>query len=127
MATPISNTASTATFALQAPTAKASSGSDNAVYNDLSSLARLKTQSHVDPAQAIKEVSKQFESIFVTMMMKSMRDTLPKDGMFDSSAMQSYQDMSDQQLALTMSHNGSLGLAKVIEKQLSHTVIPGSK
>ena len=123
MATSINSAAS----ALSAPMAKTSSGGDNAVYNDLSSLARLKTQSHVDPAQAIKEVSKQFESIFVTMMMKSMRDTLPKDGMFDSSAMQSYQDMSDQQLALTMSHNGSLGLAKVIEKQLSHTVIPGSK
>lgn len=123
MATSINSAAS----ALSAPMAKTSSGGDNAVYNDLSSLARLKTQSHVDPAQAIKEVSKQFESIFVTMMMKSMRETLPKDGMFDSSAMQSYQDMSDQQLALTMSHNGSLGLAKVIEKQLSHTVIPGSK
>ena len=119
MTTPVNNT-NAAPLVMPSQRAAGTGG----VYNDLSSLTRLKMESHQDPSQAIKEVSKQFESLFVTMMMKAMRDTLPKDGMFASSSMQSYQEMSDQQMALDMSRNGSLGLAKVIEKQLSHTIVP---
>ncbi len=122
MTTPINSAASTLMSSMVRPST--STAGKSTVYNDLSSLAHLKMESHQDPQQAIKEVSKQFESLFVTMMMKAMRDTVPKDGMFDSAAMQSYQDMSDQQMALDFSRNGSLGLAKVIEKQLSKTIVP---
>lgn len=94
------------------------------VYNDLSALTSLKTQSRVDPQAAMKEVSKQFESLFVNMMMKAMRDTLPKDGLFGGSDVQTYQEMFDQQLALDLSSNGSLGLASVIERQLSSVMAP---
>jgi flagellar protein FlgJ len=74
-------------------------------YNDLSGLNALKLKSRENPENAVGEVAQQFESIFITMMMKAMRDTLPKDGMFASSQMDTYQ-------------NG-LGLAAVIERQLS--------
>jgi peptidoglycan hydrolase FlgJ len=90
-----------------------------AVYNDLAALDRLKLQSHSDPQAAIGEVSRQFEAVFMTMMMQAMRDTLPQDGLFASSQMDTYQGMFDQQLALDLSRQGGLGLAVVIERQLS--------
>jgi len=89
------------------------------VYNDLSGLNALKLKSRENPEGALHEVAQQFESVFVTMMMKAMRDTLPKDGMFASSQMDTYQEMMDQQMALDLSKQDGLGLAAVIERQLS--------
>lgn len=91
----------------------------NTVYNDLSGLNALKLRSRENPESALHEVAQQFESVFVTMMMKAMRDTLPKDGMFASSQMDTYQEMMDQQMALDLSRQDGLGLAAVIERQLS--------
>lgn len=89
------------------------------VYNDLSALQQLKAQSADKPQEALQEAAKQFESLFVTMMVKAMRDTLPKDGMFSSSNMESYQEMFDQQLALDLSRKGGLGMSELIARQLS--------
>ena len=89
------------------------------VYNDLSGLNALKLKSRENPENAVGEVAQQFESIFITMMMKAMRDTLPKDGLFASSQMDTYQEMFDQQMALDLSRQNGLGLAAVIERQLS--------
>jgi Rod binding domain-containing protein len=99
-----------------------SSGSGGMVYNDLAALTDLKTQSHVDPNAAVHEVAKQFESLFVTMMMKTMRESMPEDSLFNGSGMKNYQEMYDQQLALNLSSKGGLGLASVIERQLSNVL-----
>ena len=84
------------------PRTAAATASGTGVYNDFSDIAKLKGQSHADPQAAMKEVAHQFESLFVTMMMKAMRDTLPKDGMLASNEMESYQSMFDQQLSLDL-------------------------
>lgn len=89
------------------------------VYSDLSGLNALKLKSRENPEGALHEVAQQFESVFITMVMKAMRDTLPKDGMFASNQMETYQEMMDQQLALELSNGEGLGLAAVIERQLS--------
>lgn len=89
------------------------------VYTDLSGLNALKLKSRENPQEALREVAQQFESVFVTMMMKAMRDAMPKDSMFASSQLDTYQDMMDQQLALDLSRGEGLGLAAVIERQLS--------
>lgn len=102
----------------------ATSATDGMVYNDLRALTDLKTQSREDPKAALHEVAKQFESVFVNMMMKAMRDTLPKDGLLGGSDVQTYQEMFDQQLALDLGKQGSLGLASVIERQLSSVIAP---
>lgn len=90
-----------------------------AVYTDFSGLANLRLQAKVEPDQAVKEVAQQFESLFVGMMLKAMRDTLPKDGLFSSNQMDAYQDMFDRQLAVDMSSDGGIGLAQLIERQIA--------
>lgn len=93
------------------------------VYNDFSGLGDLKMKARANPDQASHEVAQQFESIFVGMMMKAMRDAVPKDGLFNSDQMEAYQDMFDKQLALDLSAKGGLGLSRIIEQQIAKSSI----
>ncbi|VAW54279.1 Flagellar protein FlgJ [peptidoglycan hydrolase], partial [hydrothermal vent metagenome] len=67
---------------------------------------------------SIKEVAKQFEALFVQMMLKSMRDTIPENELFGSEAEKTYQDMYDKQLTKQISNGRGIGLAETIERQL---------
>lgn len=89
------------------------------IYTDFSGLASLKAQARFEPSEAVKEVAQQFESLFVGMMMKAMRDAVPKDGLFGSSQLDSYQEMFDKQLAVDLSRQGGIGLAALIEQQIA--------
>ena len=87
-------------------------------YHDLYGLTDLKRTSRDDPDAAIDEVATQFESMFIQMMLKSMREALPKDGLFSSNDMDTYTEMADQQIAVNMAESGGIGLADVIARQL---------
>lgn len=81
-------------------------------------LERLRSEAGASPDKAIREVSKQFEVLFVNMLLKSMRDASPQDGPLDSDQTRTYTGMLDQQLAQAMSKRG-IGLADVMARQLS--------
>ncbi|WLQ17303.1 flagellar assembly peptidoglycan hydrolase FlgJ [Hahella aquimaris] len=90
------------------------------VYTDLNALQRLKSPS-MDKSEAISAVSKQFESIMVNLMLKSMRQVnavFEQGNPFHDSASNVYQDMFDHQLSLTLSKHKSFGLADALTKQL---------
>lgn len=90
------------------------------VYTDFSGLAKLKNQAKQDSPQALKEVAKQFESIFINNMLKGMREAKLADGVMDSDQTKFYNEMYDQQMALQLSKAPGIGLADLIVKQLSH-------
>lgn len=96
------------------------SGAAPAVYSDLAGLSRLRRQAEQDPGAAVAEVARQFEAIFVSMMLKSMRDASPEGSLFNSDQMDGYRDMFDKQLALDLSGDGGIGLAPLIERQLGY-------
>lgn len=85
---------------------------------DGQNLDRLKLQSKQAPDQALKTVAKQFETVFLNMMLKSMREATPQDGVFDSEQTKMFTGMLDQQLAQSMADRG-VGLADVMVRQLS--------
>ncbi|MFI3187169.1 MAG: flagellar assembly peptidoglycan hydrolase FlgJ [Methylococcaceae bacterium] len=89
------------------------------VYTDFNGLAKLKTQARKDSPEAIKEVAKQFESIFLSNVLKSMRAAKLADGAMDNDQSKFYNDMYDQQLAVHLSGSPGVGLADLIVKQLS--------
>lgn len=91
------------------------------VYTDFSGLKDLGVQARLEPNAAAKEVAQQFESIFIEIMMKSMRSATPKDGLFGSDQMEAYQDMADKQLAIDMAASGGLGIAEIIQQQIMQT------
>jgi len=92
--------------------------SDTGIVNDFQSLDHLKKGAREQSPEAIKKVAKQFESLFVKMMLKSMRDTVPENELFGSKAEKTYQDMYDKQLSTEISNGRGIGLARVIERQL---------
>ncbi|OGS97641.1 MAG: flagellar rod assembly protein/muramidase FlgJ [Gallionellales bacterium RBG_16_56_9] len=94
---------------------------------DTQSLEQLRAQAKQSPDQALKAAAQQFESVFLNMMLKSMREATPQDGMFDSEQTRMFTGMLDQQLAQSMSSRG-VGLADIMVKQLSRTMEgqPGS-
>ncbi|MGK3123364.1 flagellar assembly peptidoglycan hydrolase FlgJ [Candidatus Pantoea formicae] len=88
----------------------------NAAY-DSRSLNDLKREAAADPKGKALQVAKQVEGMFVQMMLKSMRDTLPKDGIFSSDSTRMYTSMYDQQIAQEIGKHG-LGMADLIVKQM---------
>jgi len=95
-------------------------GPQNAdVYTDFNGLAKLKGQARKESPEALKEVAKQFESIFLNNVLKSMRQAKLADGAMDNDQSKFYNDMYDQQLAVHLSGSPGVGLADLIVKQLS--------
>ncbi len=92
-----------------------------ASYHDLARLDQLKYKAGSDPDGSLMEVARQFESIFLNMMLKSARETIEDGGIFNSPQLKTYQQMFDQQAAIEISSKGGIGLAEIIARQLDHT------
>jgi flagellar protein FlgJ len=88
---------------------------------DARGLEQLRAQAKQSPDQALKEAAQQFESVFLNMMLKSMREATPQDGMFESEQTRMFTGMLDQQLAQNMASKG-VGLADIMVQQLSRNM-----
>lgn len=97
----------------------------NAAY-DSRSLNDLKHQASQDPKGKALEVAKQVEGMFVQMMLKSMRQALPQDGMLSTEQTRMYTSMYDQQIAQQIGAKG-LGMADLIVKQMLPATAPDEK
>ena len=83
---------------------------------DSRSLDALRSQAARDPKAAARQAAVQFESLFMQMVLKSMRDATPKaDG---SAGGDSFAGMLDTQLAKQFAGRPR-GLADMLEQQLS--------
>lgn len=97
------------------------------VYTDFSGLNALKSQARTDKQAALEEVARQFESLFLSEMLKSMRkagDVFAEGNYLNSSQSEFYRDMFDSQLSLTMAKGQGTGLAEALVRQLGQQV-PG--
>ncbi|WP_343729078.1 flagellar assembly peptidoglycan hydrolase FlgJ [Duganella sp.] len=100
--------------------------SQTSTTNDLSSkfsldvrdMGSLKQQARAGSKDALKTASTQFEAMFVNMMLKSMREATPQDGMLDSQQTKTFQTMLDQQTSQNIAKKG-IGLADMLVRQLS--------
>jgi len=90
------------------------------IYTDFQGLNELKYQAHNDQDKTLRAVAEQFEAIFLQMVLKSMRDANDtfKSDLFNSSDIGFYETMHDQQLSLTLSKSGTIGIADLLVQQL---------
>ncbi|WP_454690526.1 flagellar assembly peptidoglycan hydrolase FlgJ [Achromobacter aloeverae] len=86
---------------------------------DFGSLGALKRDVSVNPNSADKQaqVAKQFEAVYIQMMLKRMREATMKSGLFDSEQSRMIQSMADEQLALQLATPG-IGLAQSLLRQM---------
>ncbi len=85
---------------------------------DTKGLGDLKQSAKTGSPEALKGAATQFESMFINMMMKSMRDATPQDGMMDSQETKTFTTMLDQQMSQKLAKRG-IGLADVLVRQLN--------
>lgn len=94
---------------------------------DVKSAQDLRTQFAKDPKEGLKAASQQFETLFLQMVMKSMRDSVPQDGLLNSDQSRFYTGLLDQQMAQNLATSGKgVGFAKLIEQQLGRN-LPGAE
>lgn len=93
---------------------------------DVQGVGRLRQQAKTDLGEGARAAAQQFEALFLNMMLKSMRDATPKEGLFDdSNTHQFYTGMLDSQLAQNLSKGKGIGLADMMLRQMRRQgVIP---
>ncbi|GAB1258126.1 flagellar assembly peptidoglycan hydrolase FlgJ [Aurantivibrio plasticivorans] len=92
-------------------------------YTDLHALNKINQLGRDDQSAALKALSEQFESIFMSLMLKSMRQAsvpFEEGGLFNSEDVKFYRDMYDQQLTLNLSNSGGIGLAEAFYNQMQN-------
>lgn len=88
------------------------------LYHDFSGLADLKRQARQDQGATAEKVARQFESVFVQMMVKQMRQAGFGGGLLDSQQTRFAQDMYDQQLAVHLTEQRGMGMLSMLRSQL---------
>jgi peptidoglycan hydrolase FlgJ len=88
--------------------------------SDVKGMGALRQQAKEGSPEALKGAAKQFEAMFLNMVMKSMRDATPQEGMLDNQQTKTFTAMLDQQTSQNLANKG-VGLADVLVRQLSQT------
>jgi flagellar protein FlgJ len=99
-------------------------------YLDPNSLNSIKAMGRDKDPQALKEVAKKFEAMFVQQMLKTMREANAAFGegnYFDSQATLFHRDMLDQQMVLNLTSGSGIGLADHFYKQMLQNYGAGMK
>lgn len=96
---------------------------DQRLSLDVQGVDALRRTARTSPQEGAKQAAKQFEVMFMQMMLKSMREATPSDGLLGGQQEKTYTSMLDQQLAQNLSGRG-LGLAEAMLTQLSRAMAP---
>ncbi len=92
--------------------------------HDLARLPHgLNESKETNSPEAIRAVAEEFESLFMNMMLKSMRSAnrvISEGNYFNSFESKMYEDMLDEKLSVSLSKHGSLGIADLLVRQLSN-------
>ena len=98
-----------------------SSVESQSVYTDLSGLNSISSLGRKNTPEAMRQVAQQFESLFLNIMLKAMRDStavFAEGNYLQSNEMEFHQENLDNQLSLSMSEGRGLGLANVLYEQM---------
>lgn len=90
-------------------------------YLDFSGLGTLRAKAQQDQTAALKETAQQFEGLFIQMVLKSMRDAIPKDEENTSSMRETFEGLFDQEISGHMAQRSALGvtdfLVRAVQRQ----------
>lgn len=99
------------------PVFSSRAGVDTSVF-DMKGLATLKRDAKAGATSDTRtEIARQFEALYLQMMLKRMREATPKGGLLDSDQTRMVQSMGDEQLAMSLSKPG-IGLAQALLRQM---------
>lgn len=73
----------------------------------------------------LEQACKDFESIFVGIMFKSMRAAVPNSGLLNNEHEQTFRDMLDDEYSKEIAKTGRMGIAANLYRQLSRDIKSG--
>ena len=91
----------------------------NLSQTDLSRFSGLRLDAKHDPEAAMKKVAREFEALFVQIMLKAAREAGGQDGVMDSNESRLYHEMFDDQIALTVAEDGGMGIEQMLRRQFA--------
>ena len=91
---------------------------------DPKALGDLRAHAAKDPQGALKDAAREFETLFLDMMMKSMRTAAAGKSMLDNEGTRVFTGLLDHEFSRKLADQGGLGLADMLLKQLSKLVPP---
>jgi peptidoglycan hydrolase FlgJ len=86
---------------------------------DVQAVNGLRIEARKASQAGLESAARQFEALFMNMMLKSMREATSQDSLLDSDQSRLYISMLDQQLSQSMASRG-IGMADMMVRQLSH-------
>lgn len=118
--------------------ASAQTAAESAKFSQILNELKNKTEGALNPKEAeelkaakaaekrdkdLKKACEGFEAMFLNMMYRQMRATVPEDTLFgESNAMKIFQDMRDDELMKNVAAGGGIGIADMMYKQLKPQV-----
>ena len=75
----------------------------------------------------LKEISNQFESIFINQILKQARKNKIENGLFDSEAISTFNSMIDEQYSEILSKKTNFGIAEALFNQFKSQVVSKRK
>ena len=87
---------------------------NNGDVNKLNSDKKLKE---------LKEISNQFESIFINQILKQARKNKIENGLFDSEAINTFNSMIDEQYSEILSQKTNFGISDALFNQFKSQVV----
>lgn len=77
-------------------------------------MATNKSDSHAETLEKIESVGKEFEGVFLSLMLKEMRNTLQDGGFFGEDTSDTYGGMFDMFIGQDLATSSPLGIAKLM-------------
>jgi Rod binding domain-containing protein len=69
--------------------------------------------------EKMEKVARDFESVFINKLFESMRKAIPKSDLLNSSSLEMFQQMMDQEMAKEMSKRKGMGMGEMVYNDLS--------
>ncbi len=100
---------------------------DASVYTNVGGLNSITQLGRENSPEALREVAKQFESMFINIMLKGMRageEALFSENYLRSNETKFHQESFDNQISLDIANAGGIGLADTLHRQLMQRYEP---
>jgi peptidoglycan hydrolase FlgJ len=96
----------------------------NASSLDPAALGALRGRARADDPKALEAAARQFESLFLNQLLKSMREAQVgsgEDGLFDSHEQRTFTSLLDEQMANRIANGRGIGLADMLIAQIGRS------
>ena len=102
-------------------------GNHISLPSDTGSIESLAKQARAGDQRSIEHVASEFESLFVSMVLKEMRQTLQPDTMFGGDTSDTYGGLFDMYMSQHVAHAGGFGIGNMVRQYLEKqkAVSPG--